>query len=467
MRQPDRPPSQRDPPVRPVGRFRRERRRRPSLYDAQQPTARASGPTSPRTALAHPLHPGAGLVQPPVRGVVRRRRAERGLQLPRPSRRSRQRRSHRAAGGRRARRPAQRHLRGADRRGQASLQRPPRPRRRTRRPCRAVPADDPRGHRLDARRRPHRRRALRRLRGVLGRQPSARASTTPERRSSSPQTAAGAKGKVSPLKPAVDQPSPTATVRHPETVEHVLVVKRGENEVEMDRRPRHLVARGRAAGLERARGRAFPAENPLFILYTSGPPEAEGILHTSGATSRKRRSRTASCTTCTPRRRLLVHGRHRLDHRPHLRRLRPARQRRDAAALRGHPGHPAPGRWWELIQNHGVTVFYNRTHGDPLVHEDRARRAAEVRPVVAAPARLRREPINPEAWVWYREIIGADETPIVDTGGRPRRAAIMISALPGVTETKPARRRCPCPDLDRGGRRRRRTGRTAAAVCSW
>ena len=135
---------------------------------------------------------------------------------------------------------------------------------------------------------------------------------------------------------------------------------------------------------------AFPAENPLFILYTSGTTgKPKGILHTSGgyltqaAFTQQGRPRHPSRI-----RRVLVHGRHRLGHGPHLRDLRPARQRRHAGALRGHARHAAPR---PLVGDHREVRRddpLHRAHRHPLVHEARPRDPEEVRPVVAAAARL-------------------------------------------------------------------------------
>ncbi len=115
--QPDRPPSRRDPTVRTVRGFRTRRRRHLRPVRARRRGSRGilGGSGTRHPALAQAVHAGARLVEPAVREVVRRWRAERRLQLPRPPRRGRQRRPRRAAVGRRARRRASRDLRGAHR----------------------------------------------------------------------------------------------------------------------------------------------------------------------------------------------------------------------------------------------------------------------------------------------------------------------------------------------------------------
>ncbi|MDR6098175.1 acyl-coenzyme A synthetase/AMP-(fatty) acid ligase [Microbacterium sp. SORGH_AS454] len=113
----------------------------------------------------------------------------------------------------------------------------------------------------------------------------------------------------------------------------------------------------------------------------------------------------------------------------------------------GTPDTPHPGRWWELIEKHGVTIFYTA----PTAIRSFMKIGRDV-PQKFDLSSLRLlgsvgEPINPEAWIWYREIIGADKTPIVDTWWQTETGAMMISALPGVTETKPGSAQVPIPGV--------------------
>ncbi|MSY53776.1 MAG: AMP-binding protein, partial [Actinobacteria bacterium] len=108
---------------------------------------------------------------------------------------------------------------------------------------------------------------------------------------------------------------------------------------------------------------------------------------------------------------------------------------------------PHKGRWWEIIAKYGVTILYTaptaiRTFmkwGDefPQAHD-----LSSLRLLGSVG-----EPINPEAWMWYRELIGANNCPIVDTWWQTETGAIMISPLPGVTGTKPGSAMGPIPGI--------------------
>jgi len=258
------------------------------------------------------------------------------------------------------------------------------------------------------------------------------------------------KGKVSPLKPAVDQALADRNgAGEQETVEHVLVVKRGGNEVDWsDGRDLwwHDVVPKASAEHE---AEAFPAETPLFILYTSGTTgKPKGILHTSGGylTQAAFTNRVVHdvhpetdvywCTAdigWITGHTYVTYG--------------PLANGATQLLYEGTPDTPHPGRWWELIEKHGVTVFYTA----PTAIRSFMKIGRDV-PQKFDLSSLRLlgsvgEPINPEAWIWYREIIGADTAPIVDTWWQTETGAIMISALPGVTETKPGSAQVPIPGI--------------------
>ncbi len=258
------------------------------------------------------------------------------------------------------------------------------------------------------------------------------------------------KGKVSPLKPAVDQALADRNGSgEQETVEHVLVVKRGGNEVDWaDGRDLwwHDVVPKASADHE---AEAFPAETPLFILYTSGTTgKPKGILHTSGGylTQAAFTNRVVHdvhpetdvywCTAdigWITGHTYVTYG--------------PLANGATQLLYEGTPDTPHPGRWWELIEKHGVTIFYTA----PTAIRSFMKIGRDV-PQKFDLSSLRLlgsvgEPINPEAWIWYREIIGADKAPIVDTWWQTETGAMMISALPGVTETKPGSAQVPIPGI--------------------
>jgi acetyl-CoA synthetase len=113
----------------------------------------------------------------------------------------------------------------------------------------------------------------------------------------------------------------------------------------------------------------------------------------------------------------------------------------------GTPDTPHKGRFWEIVQKYGVTILYTaptliRTMmkwGDefPQGHD-----LSSLRLIGSVG-----EPINPEAWIWYRQTIGSGRTPVVDTWWQTETGAIMISPLPGVTETKPGSAMRPLPGI--------------------
>lgn len=242
------------------------------------------------------------------------------------------------------------------------------------------------------------------------------------------------RGKPAALKTAVDE-----AVAQTPSVEHVLVVRRTKTDVEWtDGRDLwwHDLVEGQS---DQHTPEAFDAEHPLFILYTSGTTgKPKGILHTSGGyltqaayTHRnvfdvKPESDIYWCTAdigWVTGHSYIVYG--------------PLANGVTEVVYEGTPNTPHEGRHWEIVQKYGVTVYYTA----PTLIRTFMKWGADI-PAKFDLSSLRvlgsvGEPINPEAWIWYRETIGASRTPVVDTWWQTETGAIMISPLPGVTSAKP------------------------------
>ncbi|TDQ02748.1 MULTISPECIES: acetate--CoA ligase [unclassified Leifsonia] len=253
------------------------------------------------------------------------------------------------------------------------------------------------------------------------------------------------KGRVFPLKDAVD----AALTGDATTVEHVLVVKRGENEVAWTE-GRDLWWHDELALVDADHvAKAFPAEQPLFILYTSGTTgKPKGILHTTGGYLTQASFTHKFVFDLHPESDVywcsadvgwitghtyVVYG--------------PLANGATQVMYEGTPETPHPGRWWELIEKYKVSIFYTA----PTAIRSFMKLGRQ-HPQQFDLSSLRvlgsvGEPINPEAWMWYREVIGGDTTPIVDTWWQTETGAIMVSALPGVTTLKPGSAQVPLPGI--------------------
>ena len=251
------------------------------------------------------------------------------------------------------------------------------------------------------------------------------------------------KGKPMALKPAVDE----AVAASP-SVENVLVVRRTGQDVEWTEKD---IWWDEFVGSQPTThtAQAFDAEHPLFILYTSGTTgKPKGILHTTGGyltqaayTHRnvfdlKPDTDVYWCTAdigWVTGHSYVVYG--------------PLANRATSLMYEGTPDSPHNGRWWELVQKYGVTILYTaptaiRTFmkwGDDIPN---SYDMSSLRLLGSVG-----EPINPEAWMWYRQVIGGERCPIVDTWWQTETGAIMISPLPGVTATKPGSAMIPLPGI--------------------
>ena len=252
------------------------------------------------------------------------------------------------------------------------------------------------------------------------------------------------RGEVFPLKSQADEALKTTT-----TIKHVVVVKRGNNEVSMT--PGRDVWYHEAMSTADAVCAAEPmeAEHLLFLLYTSGTTgKPKGIMHTTAGYlahvtttfkyvfDHKPETDIFWCTAdvgWVTGHSYIVYG--------------PLANCATQIMYEGVPNFPANDRIWQIIEKYKATIFYTaptaiRTYMKWGAQEPDKHDLTSLRLIGTVG-----EPINPEAWIWYNENIGGSRCPIIDTWWQTETGGMMITPLPGVTVTKPGSATFPLPGI--------------------
>jgi acetyl-CoA synthetase len=254
------------------------------------------------------------------------------------------------------------------------------------------------------------------------------------------------RGRVVALKEAADR-----ALEETPGIEHVVVVRRGAGlhaPVHMKEGRDHWYEDLMANAAQHCEAEPVDAEDLLFILYTSGTTgKPKGVVHTTGGymthvlatTNLVFDLKDEDVYWCTADvgwvtgHSYIVYG--------------PLSNGASVVMYEGAPDWPDRGRFWQVIEKYGVTILYTAPTAIrafmrwgtqwPAKHDMRTLRLLGT---VG-------EPINPEAWMWYHEHIGGGRCPIVDTWWQTETGGIMITPLPGLTETKPGSATVPFPGI--------------------
>jgi acetyl-CoA synthetase len=264
------------------------------------------------------------------------------------------------------------------------------------------------------------------------------------------QDEAWRRGSTVPLKVTADDAMAEAP-----TVRASVVLRRTGNDVPMQEGRDHWwheLEEGVSDDAATCRCAQMDSEDLLFLMYTSGTTaKPKGIVHTTGgylcgvATTHyyifdlKAESDVYWCAAdigWITGHSYIVYG--------------PLCNGATSVLYEGTPDYPDKDRWWDIVERYGVTILYTaptaiRAHMKWGPEHAQTHDLSSLRLLGSVG-----EPINPEAWVWYREHVGGDRTPIVDTWWQTETGMILITPLPGVTTLKPGSAAKPFPTVDAG-----------------